>query len=161
MFCCFRAIPNTILIIENGTVYDGSGNEPYIADIGINADTIAFIGNLKNKKAIKTIDAEGLSVCPCFINSLSRAAESLLLDGRSMSDIKQDVTLEVFGEGETLEPLNTKQFTDTALLTLGEHLDYMANKGIATNIASFVGAASVRSYIAGCENRGLSDASMY
>jgi hypothetical protein len=87
------------LIIRNGTIYDGSGRKPFQADVAINADTLAFIGDLSNVSGKEEIDAKGLAVAPGFINMLSWADGSLLRDGRSMSDIKQGVTLEIFGEG--------------------------------------------------------------
>src|SRR5210317_219570 len=94
------------ILIKNGQILDGSGNPSFIGDIGINADTIAAIGDLKNAKGLKELDATGLAVAPGFINMLSWATESLIEDGRSMSDIKQGVTLEVMGEGWSMGPLN-------------------------------------------------------
>src|SRR5689334_13395270 len=92
-------------IIRNGMIYDGNGGEPYKADLAINADTIAFIGDLKDAKADKEIDANGMAIAPGFINMLSWANETLIEDGRSQSDIRQGVTLEVMGEGESMGPL--------------------------------------------------------
>ena len=97
---------NFDVLIKNGTIMDGSGDASYIGDIGINADTIAAIGSLENATGTKEIDATGLVVAPGFINMLSWAVESLIEDGRSMGDIKQGVTLEVFGEGWSMGPLN-------------------------------------------------------
>src|SRR5215471_7656422 len=94
------------VIIRNGTIYDGNGGEPYKGDIAISADTIAFIGDLKDAKAAKEVDANGMAVAPGFINMLSWANVSLIEDGRSQSDIRQGVTLEVFGEGSSMGPLN-------------------------------------------------------
>ena len=93
-------------IIRNGIIYDGNGGDPFKADIGINADTIAFIGNLSNASAKKEVDAKGNAVAPGFVNMLSWAVESLIEDGRSQSDIKQGVTLEVMGEGGSMGPWN-------------------------------------------------------
>jgi N-acyl-D-amino-acid deacylase len=110
------------VIIKNGSVADGSGKKMVITDIGINADTIAFIGDLQNAEGKKLINASGLVVSPGFINMLSWATESLIEDGRSQSDIRQGVTLEVFGEGWSMGPLNdtmkmrcrrTKAISDT------------------------------------------------
>src|SRR5215211_6652124 len=99
------ASPKTYdVIIRNGTVYDGSGGKPYVADVAISADTIAFVGNLKNASASSEIDAKGLAVAPGFINMLSWATESLIADGRSQGDIRQGVTLEVMGEGWSMGP---------------------------------------------------------
>ena len=89
-------------IIRNGMIYDGNGGEPYKADIGIKADTIAFIGDLSKEAAPVIIDAKGMAVAPGFINMLSWATESLIQDGRSQSDIRQGVTLEVMGEGHSM-----------------------------------------------------------
>jgi len=146
--------PQYDMIIRNGLIYDGSGGKPYRADIAVQDDKIVMIGNLADYEATEEIDASNLAVCPGFINSLSWAAESLLEDGRSMSDIKQGVTLEVFGEGVSLGPLNPAQLEgDTSLITLGQHLQYMEKKGVSTNIASFVGATTVRIHVLGYDDR--------
>jgi N-acyl-D-amino-acid deacylase len=100
---------NYEILIKNGTIADGSGNPSYIGDVGINADTIAAIGNLKNDTGDLEIDATGLVVAPGFINMLSWATESLLIDGKSQSDIRQGVTLEVFGEGSSMGPLTEER----------------------------------------------------
>src|SRR5581483_2277900 len=93
------------IIIRHGMIYDGNGKAPYQADIAINADTIAFIGDLSSAHSKQVIDANGMAVAPGFINMLSWANESLIQDGRSQSDIRQGVTLEVMGEGESMGPL--------------------------------------------------------
>jgi N-acyl-D-amino-acid deacylase len=93
-------------IIRNGTVYDGNGGVPYQADVAINADTIAFIGDLRNASAKNEVNAKGKAIAPGFINMLSWATESLIEDGNSQSDIRQGVTLEVMGEGTSMGPLN-------------------------------------------------------
>lgn len=143
------------IIIRQGTIYDGSGNKPFVDDIGINADTIAFIGDLSEAIAKTEINAKGLAVAPGFINMLSMAERSLLMDGRSMSDIKQGVTLEVMGEGWSAGPAkrNTKKPVDSLWTTLDGYFSYLMKKGTSTNVASFVGASSVRNYILGYENR--------
>ncbi len=139
------------LIIRNGKIYDGLGGAPYVADVGIRADTIAFIGNLKNAVGKKELNAKGLAVSPGFINMLSWAGESLVKDGRSMSDLKQGVTLEVFGEGWSPAPrTRTKSFPWS---TVNEYFNYLEKKGVSTNFATFVGATTVRSLIIGNENR--------
>src|SRR4051812_11620362 len=140
------------VIIRNGMVYHGSGNNPFNADIGINSDTIAFIGNLANAIAENEIDARGLAVSPGFINMLSWADGSLLKDGRSLSDIKQGVTLEVFGEGWSPGP-RLRKTNDTTWGTLGEYFQYLERKKVSTNFASFVGATTVRDYVLGKENK--------
>jgi len=142
--------PEYDVLIRNGQVIDGSGSPAFKGDIGINADTIAGIGDLKNSRGRIEVDAEGLAVAPGFINMLSWAVESLIQDGRSQSDIRQGVTLEVIGEGESWGPLNEKMKTafkesqgdikyDIEWTTLGEFLEFLERKGISTNIASFVG----------------------
>lgn len=143
------------VIIRQGTLYDGSGNKPYVADIGINNDTIAAIGNLSAATGKTEIDAKGLAVAPGFINMLSMAERSLLMDGRSMSDIKQGVTLEVMGEGWSAGPAKRKNAkpVDSLWTTLDGYFKWMIKKGTSTNIASFVGATTVRNYVLGQENR--------
>jgi N-acyl-D-amino-acid deacylase len=152
------------LVIRNGTIYDGSGAAPITGDVAINADTIAAIGELKNARGKQEIDAKGLAVAPGFINMLSWATETLIVDGLSQSDIRQGVTLEVFGEGWSEGPLSEKMKKESKeqqgdikyeieWTTLGEYLDYLVKRGISTNIASFVGAATVRIHVIGYEDR--------
>lgn len=142
------------VVIRGGTVYDGAGGEPLPADIAIDGDRIAAVGTVRERGRAE-IDARGLAVAPGFINMLSWATTSLLADGRSQSDIHQGVTLEVFGEGWSLGPVNdtmrreqTEQQGDIKYditwTTLAEALDTIAARGISPNIASFVGAATVR-----------------
>lgn len=151
------------LLIENGTVYDGLGGEPYAADVAISDDRIAAIGTDLGT-AERVIDASGLAVAPGFINMLSWATESLIEDGRSQSDIRQGVTLEVMGEGWTMGPVNEAMKAealqrqgditfDIAWTTLGEYLQFLEDKGISTNVASFVGATTVRIHELGYEDR--------
>ena len=158
-------------IIRNGMVYDGNGGEPVKADIGINADTIAFIGDLKDVTATEEIDAKDMAVAPGFINMLSWANESLIEDGRSQSDIRQGVTLEVMGEGSSMGPLNpgmkTMMQTGQSDIkykvewnTLGEYLSYLEKKGVSCNVASFIGAGTVRTYVVGEDNRTASPAQL-
>lgn len=158
-------------IIRNGTVYDGNGGKPFAADIGINGDTIAFIGDLKNASATNETDAKGKAVSPGFINMLSWADESLIQDGRSQSDIRQGVTLEIFGEGSSMGPMNAamkdglqKSQGDIRYKvewnTLGEYLNYMEKKGVSCNIASFVGAGTLRKYVVGEDDRPATPAEL-
>ncbi len=151
-------------IIRNGVIYDGNGGNPFKADIGINADTIRTIGNLSASVGKNEIDASGLAVAPGFINMLSWANETLIEDGRSESDIRQGVTLEVMGEGESMGPLNSKMKINMQNSqgdikykvdwnTLGEYLTYMEKKGVSCNVASFVGATTIRSNIIGEDNK--------
>ena len=151
-------------IIRNGSVYNGNGGEPFKADIGIKGDTIAFIGDLSKASAKNEIDAQGNAVAPGFINMLSWATETLIEDGRSQSDIKQGVTLEVMGEGWSMGPLNAsmkereqKSQGDIKYKiewnTLGEYLNFLEKKGVSCNVASFIGATTVRDYVIGEDNR--------
>ena len=151
-------------IIRNGMIYDGNGGEPFAADIAINADTIAFIGKIENAKANSEIDAKGMAISPGFINMLSWANISLIQNGNSQSDIRQGVTLEVMGEGESMGPLNADMKNQMQngqgdikfkvdWTSLGDYLNYMEKKGISCNLASFVGASTIRQYVIGEDNR--------
>ncbi|HEY3430536.1 MAG TPA: D-aminoacylase, partial [Cyclobacteriaceae bacterium] len=143
------------VIIRHGTVYDGTGGEPFIADIAIQGDTIAAIGDLSKATAETIIDATGLAVCPGFINMNSMSDRSLQMDGRSMSDIKQGVTLEVMGEGWSVAPVkrNPNPPVDSLWTSLDGYFKWLMKKGVSTNVASFVGATSVRNYELGYANR--------
>ena len=172
LFACQQPEPlHYDVIIRNGTIYDGNGGAPYKGDIGINADTIAFIGDLKNITAHNETDAKGMAIAPGFINMLSWATETLIEDGRSQSDIRQGVTLEVFGEGESMGPLtnNMKQQTETAQgdikykvawTSLGNYLHFLEKKGVSCNVASFVGATTIRVYVVGEDNRAPTPAEL-
>ncbi len=155
---CTQPQPETAydLVLANGMIYDGSGGDPYRGAVAIKDQKIAAVGDISNYQADTVIDVEGKAISPGFINMLSWAAYSLLEDGRSMSDIKQGVTLEVFGEGSSLGPLSDKmkEANDRAKwTTFGEALEYMEDKGVATNIASFVGATTIRVHALGYEDR--------
>jgi N-acyl-D-amino-acid deacylase len=150
-------------VIRSGRIYDGSGGTPYVGDVAIKDDRIEVIGQFESDADL-VIDARGLAVAPGFINMLSWATESLIEDGRSQSDIRQGVTLEVMGEGSSMGPLNETMKRDMAQsqgdikfsvewTTLGEYLNYLVRKGVSTNVASFVGAATVRVYALGYEDR--------
>lgn len=143
------------VIIRQGTIYNGSGETPFTADIAIQGDTIAAIGDLSERAARTEIDASGLAVAPGFINMLSWANESLLEDGRSMSNIKQGVTLEVFGEGWSPGPVrrNLAKPVDSLWTTLGGYFNWLSKNGMSPNVASFVGHTSVRNYVIGYEDR--------
>ncbi len=145
-------------------IYDGSGEAPFLGDLAVNGDTIAQIGDLSKATAMTEFDAQGLSLAPGFINMLSWANVSLLEDGRSQGDIRQGVTLEVLGEGSSMGPLNEEMkleriaeqqdiIYDIPWTTLGEYLKYLEEKGVATNVASFVGNGTLRQYVIGYENR--------
>ena len=153
--------------IRGGTVYDGLGKPGVVADVAINADTVAFIGDLSKAVGKKEVDAKGLAVAPGFINMLSWAVESLIIDGKSQSDIRQGVTLEVFGEGNSMGPLNEKMKADALdamkrnpdfkydidWTSLGEYLESLEKRGVAPNVASFIGATTVRVHELGYANR--------
>lgn len=163
--------PTFDVIIRNGTVYDGSGSPPIEADVAVNADTIAAIGRLENVGARSEIDARGMAVVPGFINMLSWANTSLIEDGRSQSDVRQGVTLEIFGEGTSMGPLNDSMKKDLREIqsdirydvtwtTLGEYLDDLVGRGVSTNVASFVGATTVRIHELGYEDRAPTSAEL-
>ncbi|MDH4019479.1 MAG: D-aminoacylase [Xanthomonadales bacterium] len=156
--------PEHDIIIRGGSVYDGSGRPAEVADVAIDGDRITKIGDLKGHTGRKEINAKGLAVAPGFINMLSWANESLIQDGRSLSDIYQGVTLEVMGEGISMGPLNEEMRQqrisrqndiryEVPWTSLGEYLQHMEDSGISTNIASFVGASSVRIFEMGYEDR--------
>ena len=168
IFSC--SSPNNYdILIKNGTIADGSGSPTYIGSVGVNADTIAAVGKLKATGTIE-IDATGLVVAPGFINVLSWATESLIEDGRSLSDIMQGVTLEVFGEGWSMGPLNRDLKKKLQLPTaqgdikydidwnsLDEYLQSLTKRGISPNVASFIGATTVRINHIGYEDRAPTD----
>lgn len=153
------------VVIRNGTVYDGSGGAPFTGDVLVTGDRIAALtrGPSGARGAVE-IDATGMAVAPGFINMLSWATETLLVDGRAMSDVKQGVTLEVFGEGWSMGPLNERMKReetesqgdlkfDVAWTTLGEYLEHLEKRGVSPNVASFVGATTVRIHELGHEDR--------
>ena len=159
------------LVLRNGTIVDGSGGPSFRGDIAIHGDTIYQIGKLRGIKGTNEIDISGLVVSPGFINMLSWANESLIEDGRSQSDIRQGVTLEVLGEGFSMGPLNEELKNimkeeqddivfDVSWTTLGEYLEFLTYKGVSPNVASFVGNATLRQYIMGYENREPTDEEM-
>src|SRR6266478_2908267 len=148
------------VIIKGGTVYDGTAGEGHVADVAIRGDRIAGVGDFAKTSAKKTIDARGLAVAPGFINMLSWSNESLIQDGRSQSEIRQGVTTEIMGEGESMGPLNDRMKTrlvreqtdikfEIKWNTLAEYLHYLEKRGISCNVASFLGATTVREYVIG------------
>src|SRR5690242_5003098 len=151
-------------VIRNGTIYDGSGDAPAIGDLAIDGDTLVAVGGHVAASGRTEIDAAGLAVAPGFINMLSWAGAALLVDGRSQSDIRQGVTLEVMGEGWSGGPLTPEMRAESLATqgdlkypipwtTLGEYLDHMVAGGVSTNVASFVGAATVRIHELGRDDR--------
>jgi N-acyl-D-amino-acid deacylase len=156
--------PTYDVILRGGTVYDGSGGAPFVADVAIQGDTLAAIGELTGARGRLEVDARGLAVAPGFINMLSWATESLLVDGRSQSELRQGVTLEIFGEGSSMGPINPAMRAEmleqqgdlkfeVPWTTLGEYLEHLERRGIAPNVASFVGATTVRVHEVGYANR--------
>ena len=157
------------VVITNGLIYDGTGGEPVSTDIGIRDDRIVTVGTISNKDGAKEVlDAEGLAVAPGFINMLSWGAEPLLNDGRSISGTKQGVTLELFGEGWSMGPLNPDMQqerwgddeTDYDWRSLGEFLQYLEDEGVSTNVGSFVGATTLRIHEVGRSDREPTDEEM-
>jgi N-acyl-D-amino-acid deacylase len=156
--------PEFDVIIRNGTVYDGSGGEGLQADVALRGDRIAGVGDFKTAKARVTINAPGLAVAPGFINMLSWSNESLIADGRSQSEIRQGVTTEIMGEGESMGPLNDrvreKMLRDQKdihyeikWMTLAEYLRYLEARGVSCNVASFIGATTIRENVIGFEDK--------
>ncbi|MPY90129.1 MAG: amidohydrolase family protein [Luteitalea sp.] len=152
------------VVIRNGTLYDGTGRPPRRADVAMTGDRIAAVGDLGNASGDEVVDAEGLAVAPGFINMLSWATESLLVDGRSLSDIKQGVTLEIFGEGSSMGPLSPEMKAraertqgdlqyEVTWTTLWEYLETLEQRGVSPNVASFIGAATIREHVIGLEDR--------
>lgn len=169
------------VLITGGTIYDGSGSAPFVGDVAIDGDRIVAVGDLSGANAETVVDATGLAVSPGFVNMLSWSTESLIIDGRSQGELRQGVTLEVFGEGVSMGPMNDamkeewlEEFIDyvgseeraaelfggdpdVPWTTLGEYLDFLENKGIATNISSFLGATTARIHELGYEDRAPTD----
>jgi len=148
------------VVVRGGTIYDGSGGEPFVGDVAIRKDRIVYVGPKAPGRARHEIDARGQAVSPGFVNMLSWSTESLMMDGKAQSDIRQGVTLEVMGEGDSMGPLN-EEMKRKALqrqgdfkyeidwTTLDEYLTKLEKKGISPNVASFVGATSVREHVLG------------
>ncbi|MEK6254867.1 MAG: D-aminoacylase, partial [Gemmatimonadales bacterium] len=162
--------PEYQVVLKGGTIYDGSGSAPFVGDLAIDDDTIAAVlgygadGEGEGLRGITEIDASGMAVSPGFINMLSWATESLLEDGRGESDLLQGVTLVVMGEGWSMGPLNNAMKAemledqgdiefDVAWTSLGGYLDHLVERGVSPNVASFVGATTVRIHELGYEDR--------
>src|SRR5688500_5975780 len=155
--------PRYDVIVRGGTVYDGSGQPGVRADVAVQGGRIAAVGDLRAAGAEKVLDATGLAVAPGFINMLSWSTESLIADGRSQGEIRQGVTLEVFGEGESMGPLSPAMKArirdeqgdikyDVAWTTLAEYLAFLEKKGVAPNVASYIGAATLREHVIGLDD---------
>src|SRR5438128_2541069 len=152
------------VIIRAGTVYDGTGDEPKHVDVAIRGDRIAGVGDFETAKANTIVDANGLAVAPGFINMLSWSTESLIEDGRSQSEIRQGVTTEIMGEGESMGPVNDRIrehmlreqkdiHYEIKWNTLAEYLRYLEARGVSCNVASFIGATTIREYVIGFEDK--------
>jgi N-acyl-D-amino-acid deacylase len=159
------------VVVRGGTVYDGTGAPGRRADVGVRGDRIVSVGALSSAQASRVVDATGLAVAPGFINMLSWATESLLIDGRSQGDIRQGVTLEIFGEGSSMGPMTAEmkkraveQMGDLKYeitwTTLAEYLRQLEQRGISTNVASFIGATTVREHVIGLEDRAPTPAQL-
>ena len=158
---------NYDLVIKNGLIYDGSGQKPFIGDVGIKDDKIEYVGESKYLVSKNIIFANQKAVSPGFINMLSWAVDDIIIDGRSQGDIRQGVTLEVFGEGVSMGPLNVEMQKnreanglgvgdvdyELTWVTLGEYLQFLEDKGVSTNVASFVGATTLRVHQIGYDDR--------
>jgi N-acyl-D-amino-acid deacylase len=151
------------VLIKGGTVYDGTGGDPRQEDVAIRADRIVAIGNLQNSRAGSVVDAAGLAVAPGFINMLSHSETSLIVDGRSLSELKQGVTTQIFGESsmgplsQDMKDRRTAQQGDLKYdivwTSLSEYLTYLERRGISQNVASFIGAPTLREYAIGLDDK--------
>src|SRR6476646_3962693 len=152
------------VVIKGGTVYDGTGEKPRVIDVAIRGDRIVALGNFSADQAKAVIDAKGLAVAPGFINMLSWSTESLIEDGRSQSEIREGVTTEIMGEGNSMGPLNDRMKErmlreqgdikyEIKWSTLSEYLRYLEQRGISCNVASFLGATTVRDFVIGLEDK--------
>jgi len=148
------------VIIRDGTVYDGTGRAGRRSDVGIKGDRIAAVGNLNSATAPTIIDAKGLAVAPGFINMLSWSTESLIVDGRSQGEVRQGITTQIMGEGWSMGPLNDRMKRqmvdeqgdvkfDVEWTTLAEYLKYLEKRGVSQNVASYVGATTIRMHVLG------------
>src|SRR5437879_9431060 len=163
--------PEFDVLIIGGTVYDGTGGAPVKGDVGVKGDRIVAIGNLRRKHSHTVIDARGLAVSPGFINMLSWSVTSLIVDGRSQGEIRQGVTTEIFGEGTSMGPLNEEMKRaalaqqgdfkyDIPWTTLAEYLTYLEKRGVSPNVASFIGAGTIRTYVIGLEDKKATPAQL-
>lgn len=156
------------VVLRNGAIYDGSGNAPVAGGVAVKGDRIALVGDMGDSQGEVDIDVEGQAIAPGFINMLSWGVEGLIEDGRGLSDVRQGVTLEVFGEGVSYGPWTeeikkerkerqTDIQYDIEWSTLGEYLEFLERRGVSSNIASFVGATTLRAIAVGYENRDATE----
>ena len=159
------------IIIRGGTVYDGTGAPGRRADVGIQGDRIGAIGDLTSVQATSIVDATGLAVAPGFINMLSWSTDSLLVDGRSQGEIREGVTTQIFGEGDSMGPLTPEmkrraieQMGDLKFsitwTTLSEYLKQLEERGVSQNVASFIGATTIREHVIGLEDKQATPAQL-
>jgi N-acyl-D-amino-acid deacylase len=159
------------VILRGGTVYDGTGGPALRTDVGIRGDEIAAVGDLSRARAARVVEAKGLAVAPGFINMLSWSVDSLIADGRSQGEVRQGVTTQIFGEGFSMGPLNDalKQYLksqqadfkyDIEWTTLAEYLAYLEKRGISQNVASYVGATTIRAHVIGFDDRAPTPAEL-
>ncbi len=152
------------VVIRGGTVYDGSGSPGVRADVAIRGDRVAAVGDLSGTQAVAVIDATGLAVAPGFINMLSWSTDSLLVDGRSQGELREGVTTQIFGEGSSMGPLTPEMKKraveqmgdlkyDITWTTLAEYLQELERRGVSQNVASFIGATTIREHVIGLEDR--------
>jgi len=162
--CRAARAPEFDIVIKNGTVYDGSGADPLQTDLAITGDRVAAVGAVGPERGKRVIDASGLAVAPGFVNMLSWSNESLMADGRSQGEIRQGVTTEILGEGNSMGPLSPAMKTryqamqgdfryEISWTSLAEYLRFLEKKGVAPNVASFIGAATLREYAVGLEDK--------
>ena len=163
-FARSKDAPKFDVLIRGGTVYDGSGGKPRVADVGIRGDRIAAVGDLSGSTAKSVVDAKGLAVSPGFINMLSWSNEALLADGLSQSELRQGVTTQIMGEGDSMGPVNDaikkrmkNEQTDIKYeiewQSLSDYLTFLERRGVTQNVASFLGATTVREYVIGRGDR--------
>jgi N-acyl-D-amino-acid deacylase len=159
------------VVIRGGTVYDGTGAPGRRADVGIRGDAIAAVGDLSGAEAARVVDATGLAVTPGFINMLSWSVDTLIADGRSQGEVRQGVTTQIFGEGESMGPWTEEMRKrrrqaqgdiqyEITWTTLREYLEHLERKGVAQNVASYVGAATLREHVIGLEDRKATPAQL-
>jgi N-acyl-D-amino-acid deacylase len=152
------------VIIKGGTLYDGTGDKSRVTDVAVRGDRIVGVGDFSAAKAGTVIDAKGMAVAPGFINMLSWSTESLIEDGRSQSEIRQGVTTQIMGEGWSMGPLNDRMKKQALAEqkdikyeikwnTLSEYLRYLERRGVSCNVASFVGATTIRDHVIGLEDK--------
>jgi N-acyl-D-amino-acid deacylase len=152
------------VVIKNGVVYDGTGGEGREVDVALRGDRIAGVGDFKNSPAKLVIDARGLAIAPGFINMLSWSNESLIADGLSQSEIRQGVTTEIMGEGDSMGPVNDRVREEmlreqrdihykVEWTTLADYLRYLEKRGVSCNVASFIGATTIRKNVIGYEDK--------